>query len=142
MVKTEFNPDGSLKLPDNIVKKRKDDEKVFREEPAIRIVRDQISSITPLKCELTIEASDKLENPERIESVYNSARGKFEHKAQLSIQKINDKEYVVTIVSGQFRCSWCENFRRYLGEELNAKIINSGSCFYYTKSGTYGSQFD
>lgn len=142
MVSIEFNPDGSMKLPENIVKKREDDEKIFREEPSIRITRDQISQITPLKCELTIGASDKLKNPERIESFYNYAKSAFEHMAQLSIQKLSDKEYVVTIVSGQFRCSWCENFRKHLGKELNAKIINQGSCFYYTKAGKFGSKFD
>ncbi|MGM5484235.1 MAG: hypothetical protein ACQER9_04955, partial [Nanobdellota archaeon] len=68
-MKIEFNPDGSIKLPDSIRKRKEDDEKIFLEKPAIRIIRNQISSTTPLKCELKIQASEKLENPEKIDSI-------------------------------------------------------------------------
>jgi len=137
MLKIDFNPDGSIKLPKRIIKEREDDDKIFRDEPSIRVTRNQISSITPLKCELTIEASNKLINPKRIKLIYNSASGKFKHMSQLSIQKIHNRKYVVRIISGRFRCSWCNNFRRYLKKEMNVKIINYGSCFDYTSSRKY-----
>ncbi len=133
----EFNPDGSLKVPESLAKEKEDNDKIFENEPCIRVIRDQVSSVTPLKCELTIEASDKLINFKRIEDLYDLATGKFKHAAKLSIQKINDKKYVVKIISGQFRCSWCEDFRKYLGEEMGVKVLNYGSCFFFTGSRKY-----
>ena len=129
----EFNPDGSLKLPDCILKKKEGDDEIFSNEPSIRITRHQISPETPLKCELIIEASDKLDNPEKIKDFYNTAISKFKHMADLSIKKINERKYSVIIISGQFRCSWCESFRRYL-KGMNVKIIEWGSCGDYTPS--------
>ncbi len=136
-MKVEFNPDGSIKLPEGVGKKKEDDDKTFENEKCIKIVRDQISSVTPLKCELRILASEKVENPEKIESIFKHATGKFRHLADLSIKKINNREYVVTIISGQFRCTWCEQFREFIGTEMDAKVINWGSCFNYTPSREY-----
>ena len=121
--KVEFNPDGSIKLPEKIIKQREDSDNIFRNEQSIRVIKNQVSSVTPLECELIIEASDKLPDPERIKSIYTRATGKFRHLAQLRIQKINDRKYVVTIISGQYRCSWCENFREYLEKEMNVKVM-------------------
>lgn len=137
MPKFKFNPDGSLKLPERIIKKRETDDRIFKEEPSIRIIRKEISPVTPLKCALTIEASTKLANPEKIKSIFYSATGKFRHMAKLRIRELYKGKYIVTIISGQFRCSWCENFIEYLEKEMNAKIINWGSCLAYTKSGRY-----
>lgn len=132
----EYDSDGNLKAPEWI-KKKSDNDKIFREEAAIRITKDQISPTTPLECELIIEVSDKVITPERIEPIYNSARGKFKHMSQLSITKINNKKYLVRIISGQFRCSWCENFRRYLGEQLNVKVIENRLCVGFAKTRKY-----
>jgi hypothetical protein len=134
MTKVEFNPDGSIKLPGK-VKNKVNVESIFRNHPAISVRRRQISTYNPLRCELIIKASDKVTNPSRIESLFNSARGKFKHMSQLSIRERNPHEYVVKIVSGSFRCSWCEKFRLYLGKEMNVKLIQEGTCLSYMKAG-------
>jgi len=139
-MKTEFNPDGSVKLPEWAEKGKKEKEEaeqIFQNEKAIKIDRVQISSETPLKCELIIQASNSLENPERIKSIYEQATGKFRHMATLYITKINDREYKVTIISGMYRCSWCDNFVRFLEEEMKVKVINWENCFIYSSSRKY-----
>lgn len=137
MLEVEFNPDGSIKLPEIMVKKKEDDDKIFQDEPSIRIIRNQISTVTPLTCELQIQASDKLKNFDRVESIYKQATGKFRHMANLSIRKTNNREYTVKIISGRYRCSWCENFRKFIEKEMNVKVINWGSCFDYASSRKY-----
>lgn len=127
-MKIEFNPDGSMKLPEEIVNKKENDDKIFQNKPSIRIIRNQSSVETPLTCELCIQASNKLENFDKIESIYKRATGKFRHMANLSFRKINNREYNVTIISGMYRCSWCENFRTFIEGEMNVKVINCGSC--------------
>lgn len=134
MLKIEFNMDGSIKLPESMVKKKENDDKIFQDEPSIRLIINQISSVTPLTCELQIQASDKLENFDKIELIYNQATGKFRHMANLSIRKVNDKEYIVTIISGMYRCSWCKDFRTFIEKEMKVKVINWGSCFDFSSS--------
>ena len=136
-MKVEFNPDGSIKLPDRLVKKKIDDEKLFQEQPCIKIIKNQISSSTPLHCELKIQASKKLEDHKDIEKIFRRATGKFRHNAQLSIKKINNREYTVSIISGMYRCDWCNNFKEFIKKELNVEVINLGSCFEYSSSRKY-----
>jgi len=137
MSKLEFDKEGKIKLPRIIVEEQKENERIFKEESSIRITRNQISNTTPIKCKLIIEASKRLKNPERIISIFNKAKGKFRHMAELSIEQIDNKKYVVLIVSGMFRCSWCENFRKFLKEEMKIKVINKGSCSDFTKARKY-----
>jgi len=129
-----FNSDGSIKKIRVDAKKEEEDKEIFQNEPSIKITREQISLATPLKCELHIKASDKLEEPKKIKDFYDNATSKFRHMAKLSIKEKDEKTYVVTIISGQYRCSWCEDFRNYL-KGMNAKIINCGSCSKYEKFG-------
>ena len=133
-MKFEFNDDGSIKLPDSIAKRREENERIFREEPSIKVTKNQISTKTPPMCELLIEGSPKLIEPQKIASSFNKARGKFRHMSQLSLTKMNRLTYKVKIISGNYRCSWCENFRNYLEEELKVPVINKGSCSSYSKT--------
>ena len=128
MNKIEFNPDGSIKLPDRMINKRKQEDEVFESRPAIRITRDQVSYVTPLKCELSIEASPLLGNPQRIKALFEYAEERFRHEANLSITKEHEKKYVITIISGKFRCTWCQTFRNYLQNSLDCRMIQKGSC--------------
>ncbi len=129
----EFNPDGSIKLPEHLIKNQENYDEDFRSKPCVRVVREQISERTPLKCELRIQASPLLRFPQRITSIFDTASQKFKHGAQLSIRREGEREYVVRIISGRYRCSWCENFRKYLKNELGVKVQEWGSCFDYLK---------
>lgn len=129
----EFNCDGSLKVPNGFVKKLVDSDEVFKDDKAIRIVKKMVSCVNPLKCELLISCSNKFEEVGVVEKLFRSATGKFRHMAQLSFNKVNSYEFKVSIVSGQYRCSWCENFINYLGEKTDCKIIDETSCMSFSK---------
>ena len=58
-------------------------------------------------------------------------------KLQKKHKKVNKDEYKVKIVSGKYRCSWCEQFRNLLKKETKAKLIIEGSCFSYSPSRKY-----
>lgn len=132
MAKVEFNIDGSIKVPSRFAKSEISDN-LINSKPSILITKKQISMNSPLKCELNIKVSKKIVNPEKIEQLFNIARGKFRHMSQLSIQRKNSQEYIIKIISGQYRCSWCEKFREYLDNQINVQIINRGSCSDFTK---------
>jgi hypothetical protein len=136
-MKMEFNPDGSIKLPEGMAKKKEDDEKIFQNEPCVRVIIDEISTVTPLTCELTIQASDKVNNFDKIEYIFETSKERSMNESGLSIKKITNREYVVKIVSGKDRCSWCENFRNGIERSMGVKVINWGSCFAYSSSRKY-----
>lgn len=134
MGEMEFNDDGSLKVPEGRVKELVDDEKIFKNEPSIIITKNQISMENPARCELIIELSKNVEKPERIKGVFNLCTGKFKHMAQLVMSDVKENKYKVSIVSGQYRCSWCTNFMDFIAKEMDVKILGRGSCLSYVKA--------
>ena len=125
-MKVEFNPDGSIKVPESILKQKQEQETQFNEEAVIRIIRRPIST-GPLVDELEILISPNVKDPERVESVYKRATGLFKHMAQLRISKKSEREYVILIESGQYRDSWIQNFKQYLENQMKVKIQYWGS---------------
>jgi len=117
----EFNPDGSIKLPGKIQNYKDDQEKEFQEGRVIRMIRRAVSD-KPLIDELHILLSPKVEGPQRVEGLFRQATTLFRHKAQLSISKYSEREYVVKIVSGQFRDTWISDFRYYLIDQMKTRI--------------------
>lgn len=121
-----FNPDGSIKLPARMLKQDQENNAIFASKPSFRIIRHQISTITPLTCELSIEASSHL-NPNIIEQSFNEAKGNFKNDSTLTLSKSFDA-HVVRIVSGFNRCTWCNNFITHLSDRANARIIRTDKC--------------
>lgn len=130
----KFNEDGSLKLPEGVVKRKDDNEQIFLSEPAIKVVRDMVSMETPLKCVLRLECNDKVPDFERVDELFTAATGKFRHMSDLRISKVDDKNFDVAIVSGQYRCSWCDDFLNFIKSEMGLKMIDETSCMSYTNS--------
>ncbi|MBU2637671.1 MAG: hypothetical protein KJ955_01740 [Nanoarchaeota archaeon] len=133
-MKVEFNEDGSIKLPELITKQKEENKKIFQNEPSIKIIRNQISSVRPLDCELKLHASDKLGNFEMIGGLFREAEGKFRHMANLSIKRVDGKMFIIRIISGQYRCDWCHKFRELLKNEFDSRVIDEGSCLEYISS--------
>jgi hypothetical protein len=94
----EFNTDGSLKLPARMTRQKTEDDDVFSTKPSFKIVRQQISTVTPLMCEVTIEPSKLIANPDIVVSAFNEASANFKNESELSIVKREDG-YTVKIVS-------------------------------------------
>ena len=128
----EFNPDGSIKLPGKIRQFKDDQEKDFQDGRVIRMVRRAISD-RPLIDELQILLSPKIEDPHRVDALFRQATNLFRHMAQLRISKYGEREYVVRIVSGQFRDTWISEFRYYLRDQMKTQIQYWGSANDFRK---------
>ena len=115
--------------------KREEKEKLLLSQGfGIKITRDQTSTRTPLECDLYIEISKNIRNPERIVSIYNYAKENYKHGSEIYYKKVDENEYIVKIISGKYRCSWCENFRRDLEKKYNTPVMNRGQCLAYSRS--------
>ncbi len=122
----EFNSDGSIKLPGRMTRQQEENDVIFSSRPSFKMLRNQTSTITPLTCELHIEASKHV-NPNIIESVFNQAKNNFRTDAGLSIRK-EEGRYIVKIVSGFNRCNWCHHFINSLSDSADARIIRTDRC--------------
>ncbi|MFH1064704.1 MAG: hypothetical protein V1729_06480 [Candidatus Woesearchaeota archaeon] len=124
----EFNPDGSIKLPTKMASRRIAQDNTFDNYPCVRVTRDQISHSTPLKCDLIVDVSPKFMYPNRIETMYEFARDRFPHEANMKMVKEGNRRYVISIISGRLRCSWCQAFRNHLQNNLECRFLQGGSC--------------
>ncbi|MEK6886207.1 MAG: hypothetical protein AABW88_00060 [Nanoarchaeota archaeon] len=119
----EFNPDGSIKLPSRMTKQNDANDNLFATQPSFKILRNQTSTVTPLTCELHIEASKHILTPNIIELAFNEAKNNF--KTDAGLTKTNN---VIKIVSGFNRCNWCHHFIDHLADRSNARIIRTDRC--------------
>ncbi len=108
--------------------------KLFENTPSVKITRDQISNKTPLECTLTIEISKYVKNPEKINTIYQYVESKYKHGGEISFRKIGDRKYLITIVSGKYRCSWCQYLRKNIEKNMWANLIDVGTCSSFIKS--------
>jgi hypothetical protein len=120
-----------LKRKSKIQEKNK---QLFEMTPSVKIIRDQISNKTPLECVLNIEMSKLVRNPERIIPIYAHAESSYKHGGEISFRKIEDRKYSITIISGKYRCSWCQNFRKYIEKNMRINLIDLGTCSSFIKS--------
>jgi len=117
----EFNSDGSIKLPGVLQQKKDERERVFNSVRVVRFVRRAISDY-PLIDDLEIYLSKNIEDPHMLELLFDKAKGLFRHEAQIRLEKRDEREYVVRIISGLYRDSWLAEFRAFVCESFNAKV--------------------
>lgn len=125
-----FNPDGSIVVPRSKELDKDDDD--FQKGKVIRVTRKALSW-SPLIDELDILVSAFVSDPDRVDSIFNQARGLFRHMAQMSITKISMRHYVVRIVGGQYRDDWIKNFKGVLAQQMDVKIQYWGGSNDYRK---------
>ncbi len=120
-----FNPDGSIKLPEQFAQKK---EKLSSQR-CIKIKREIVNDSAPKKCVLHITLSDVIPDNRFIENIY----GYFKNRATVpnSIKKINEKEFDVEIGTDFRRCSDCSSLINEYREFLEGNIIEEkGSCTF------------
>ena len=121
-----FNPDGSIRLPGQMQEKKDEDQRMFDSGRVIRFNRRAVSD-APLIDELDVQFSRHIENPSQIEGLFVKAKGLFRHDAQISMERIDEQEYRVRIISGQYRDSWLAEFRGFLAECMGARVQYRGN---------------
>jgi len=138
----EFNPDGSIKLPDRILKQKKDNEFKMKNGLCATIKKEIISDKSPKKCSLNITLSEKFTNDDFVMNIYSQFMDSSEVPSKLS--KIGEREFEVEIGTCFSRCRDCTSLINRFKEFLEGNIIEvKGSCsFESNRSFCYEDYFD
>ncbi len=125
----EFNPDGSLKLPESIIR-NKDRKKIkLQRERCILIKKEIVSDRTPKKCNLHIKLSEKFTDNSFIKNIHHYFSNNSEVPSKLI--KLNDKEFDVAIGTCFSRCKDCTSLINRYREHLDGNVIEEkGSCSF------------
>lgn len=125
----QFNPDGSIKLPEQFARNKQDNIEKLKSRRCIKITRQVVSFTAPKKCILHITLSEAIKDNRFIETIYTY----FREKATVpnKIEKLNDKEFKVEVGTDFRRCSDCNSLINQYREFLDGNIIeDKGSCQY------------
>jgi len=123
----EFNIDGSIKLPEHIIRYSKNNEEKLKKQKCIKITRDVVSDKTPKKCILHITVSEAFPDNKFIQTIYDYFKNSSSVPSKLI--KINEKEFDVEIGTDFKRCSDCNSLINRYREFLEGNIIEEkGSC--------------
>ncbi|MBU0615661.1 MAG: hypothetical protein KJ601_06215 [Nanoarchaeota archaeon] len=129
---TEFNEDGSIKLPYEIAQKKKQDTDKLRNQRCIAVKREVVSEKSPKKCVLHVRLSGLLD-----EAFLVRLYSYFKENAEVptKLVKVNDKEFDVEIGTCFRRCSDCNSLVGRFRESLDGNVIeDKGSCTFQGRS--------
>lgn len=130
----EFNPDGSIKLPERLLKKEEENKLKMQCQRCIHIKRNIVRFDSPKKCLLTIKLSDAIPNNRFIQGLYNYFEGKAQVPTKLT--KISEKEFEVEIGTDFRRCSDCSSLINSYRDFLDGNVIeDKGNCTYMGPAG-------
>jgi len=136
----EFNPDGSIKLPESLAKQIAEREKKLRTERYIKITRVIVSDKPPKKCVLNIQLSDIISDNSFVQKEYAHFANSSEVPSKLN--KITDKEFDVEIGTSFRRCSDCCSLIRRLREYMDGRVIEEkGGCSFSQHNFSYEDHF-
>ncbi|MGV8171521.1 MAG: hypothetical protein ACP5OA_02390 [Candidatus Woesearchaeota archaeon] len=125
----QFNPDGSLKLPNKTVQNKLDNENRMKNVRCIEIKKEMVNFSAPKRCLLHLRLSDAMTDNRFVETTYNY----FKDKATVptKIIKLNDKEFDIEIGTDFKRCSDCTNLIHRYKDFLDGNVIElKGNCTY------------
>jgi hypothetical protein len=125
----EFNPDGSIKLPQRIEEKQKENQLRMSVGHCIRVKKDVVSIKPPKKCILHITLSEKIDDNNFIFRVHDFVSQNSE--VATKIEKVNEKEFRIHIDTAFRRCKECANLIAGYREALHGNIIEEkGTCYH------------
>ena len=129
----QFNPDGSIKVPEAFEKQTKEKEHRLKTQRCILVRKEVVSDKSPKKCLLRITLSDAFTDSGFVKKTYGYFMGNSEVPSKLT--KVNDKEFEVEIGTCFRRCSDCNSLIRQFKDFLDGNVIEEqGSCTYEGKS--------
>ncbi|MDO8741045.1 MAG: hypothetical protein Q7J54_05740 [Candidatus Woesearchaeota archaeon] len=132
----EFNPDGSIKLPEQLARKNEENKEKLRSQRCIKIKREIVSFTAPKKCVLHITLSEAFADNRFIDTIYNyfKERSAVPHK----MKKLNEKQFEIEIGTDFKRCSDCNSLINEYREFLDGNIIDEkGSCTFEGKNKSF-----
>lgn len=123
----EFNPDGSIKLPEHLAKNRSDNQQRLRSQRCIKIKREILSTKPPKKCLLHITLSEAISDSRFITNIFDQ----FKERASVPLRLISSgpKEFNIEVGTDFKRCSDCSALIGQYKEFLDGNVIEEfGSC--------------
>lgn len=139
----QFNPDGSLKLREDIAKMKLDSGNRMKNQRCISVKKVLVSDKAPKKCNLLITLSDKFSEQDSffVEKIYNYFRGNAEVPSRFS--KINEKEYEVEIGTCFRRCTDCCSLIAKYRDHLDGNVIEKKEgCTFERREFCYEDYFE
>ena len=141
----QFNKDGSLKLPEKLIKNKSEKENRLKKGKCILIQKELVSTFPPKKCALHIKLSEAITNNQFIENIYKDFLNNSEVPSKLI--KLNEKEFRIELGTCFKRCSDCSSLINRYKEFLDNNIIEeNGTCSYEnnfkSKNFCYEDHFD
>lgn len=125
----EFNPDGSIKLPEEFAKKKEENKEKLKHQRCILVKREVMCFTAPKKCVLQIILSDAFSDNRFVETIYNYFREKASVPNKLI--KVNEKQFEVEIGTDFRRCTDCNSLVNEFREFLEGNLIDEkGSCTF------------
>ena len=121
----EFNPDGSIKLPERFYVNNER----LKSQRCIKIKREIASFSAPKKCILHITLSEAISDNRFVETIYNE----FKNMASVpsSLKRINEKQFDIVIETDFRRCTDCNSLISEYREFLEGMLIEEkGSCTF------------
>lgn len=125
----EFNPDGSIKVPKHIARKKEENKEKLKRQRCILVRREVMSFTAPKKCVLQITLSDAISDNRFVETTHNY----FKEKASVpsKLIKVNEKQFDIEIGTDFRRCSDCNSLVYRFREFLEGNLIEEkGNCTF------------
>ncbi len=125
----EFNPDGSIRIPDLMQKRMQENNDKFKNTSCMQIKKEVVNFTAPKKCVLHMKISDKVYNSDFVEQAFKQI--KDASSVPLRITKLSDKEFEIEVGTHFKRCSDCTNLIRKYKEIMGGNLIeDKGNCTY------------
>lgn len=129
----EFNPDGSLKIPNWITQAKNDEDKILMAPSGIRVVKEVIRYESPKLCNVHLTLSPNA----CITTFVQTISSNFKQHAETPIKLIQktDKEFIFEIGTSFRRCSECTSLIGRFRENADGNLVlKKGNCPYEQKS--------
>lgn len=137
----QFNPDGSIKLPEKMANSMSRKQDKMRNERAITLRKEIVCKTSPKKCMLTLMLSDKIEDNRFVETIYNQTSERFETPTKLN--KLNKREITIEIGTNFRRCSECTKLINEYREFINGNFFEENwGCEFKPREMSYEDHFE
>lgn len=125
----EFNPDGSIKMPSHMAKRKEDNKDKLLRQRCLKIRREIVNFDSPKKCVLHIILSERITDNRFIQNLYDYFKDTSSVPAKIT--KISEKEFDVEIGTDFRRCTDCNDLINRYREFMDGNIIEEkGSCTF------------
>ena len=137
----EFNPDGSLKMPEQFQKNKEQNNQRMQNQRCIRIKKSIVSFSAPKKCLLKITLSQAMSDNRFIDTIYNYFRQKASVPTKLL--KVNEREFEIEVGTNFRRCTDCCSLIGRYREFMDGSIIEEkGNCTFEKRAFCYEDHFE